>query len=441
MLLDQIQHSLGLDTAFLRWLCFRARIGSVGCVLVLVVTTAQGQSDFGFTGHFKYRFIGAAVPESSIFQDEAGDAVIDHGAETRLNLIWRKEAWDARADYQLIWLKGDIFGIARDVPEERIFIAGQVPTDESRLFDLTDVITDGDDYALLQRLDRLWLSYTGEKTTVRFGRQALSWGNGLIYTPMDFFNPFDPAAVDKEYKPGDDMFYGQYAFNNGDDVQGVLVFRRDLMTDTVEADKSSLAFKFHGFKERSEFDLLAARHFGDTVLAVGGNRELADAVWRGDIVATKTDSDTVFQLVTSVAHSWTFMGKNVSGVVEYFYNGFGQSNGDYSPQALLTNPDLVERIARGELFTLARHYIAASATVEVTPLLLVTPNLFLNLSDGSALFQAVMQRDLRQDLILLGSLNIPIGPDGTEFGGIQSNEPGKFLSTGPGIFLQLAAYF
>ena len=237
------------------------------------------------------------------------------------------------------------------------------------------------------------------------------------------------------------MFYGQSALDSGDDVQGVLVFRRDLMTDTVEAEKSSLAFKYHGFKERSEFDLLAARHFDDTVLAVGGNRELADAVWRADIVATKTDSDTVFQLVTSVTRSWISMGKNVSGVIEYFYNGFGQNNGDYSPAALAINPDLVERIARGELFTLARHYIAASTTVEVTPLMLVTPNLFLNLSDGSALFQAVLQRDLRQDLILLGSLNIPIGPDGTEFGGIPSDEPGKFLSTGPGIFLQLATYF
>ena len=413
----------------------------IGLVLTLVLAAAQGQTDFGLTGHFKYRFTGAAIPDNSIFQDEAGDAAVDHGADTRLNFVWRGGAWDARADYQLIWLKGDIFGIARGVPEERLFIASRVPTDETRLFDLTDVITDGDDYALLQRLDRLWLSYTGEKTTFRFGRQALSWGNGLIYTPMDFFNPFDPAAVDKEYKPGDDMFYGQYALDSGDDVQGVLVFRRDLMTDTVEAEKSSLAFKYHGFKERSEFDLLAARHFDDTVLAVGGNRELADAVWRADIVATKTDSDTVFQLVTSVTRSWISMGKNVSGVIEYFYNGFGQNNGDYSPAALAMNPDLVERIARGELFTLARHYIAASTTVEVTPLMLVTPNLFLNLSDGSALFQAVLQRDLRQDLILLGSLNIPIGPDGTEFGGIPSDEPGEFLSTGPGIFLQLAAYF
>lgn len=415
--------------------------GCAGWVFALVITAAHGQSDFRLTGHFKYRFTGATIPDNSIFQDEAGDTAVDHSADTRLNFSWRRGAWDGRADYQLIWLKGDILKVGRGVPEQRLFLAGRIPTDKDRLFDLTDVITEGSDYTLLQRLDRLWLSYTGETTTVRFGRQALSWGNGLIYTPMDFFNPFDPAAVDKEYKPGDDMLYGQYARRNGDDVQGVMVFRRDVMTDTVEADKSSLAFKYHGFIDSSEFDALVAQHFGDAMIAIGGNQELGDAIWRGDIVATRTDSDTVLQLVTSLARSWTAMGKNVSGAVEYFYNGFGQAHGDYGPEALAMNPDLVERIARGELFTLARHYVAASATIEVTPLLLVTPNLFVNLSDGSALLQAVMQRDLRQDLVLLGSLNIPIGPDGTEFGGIESGEPGEFLSTGPGIFLQLAAYF
>jgi len=37
----------------------------------------------------------------------------------------------------------------------------------------------------------------------------LSWGNGLVFSPMDIVNPFDPTAVDTEYKAGDDMLYGQ----------------------------------------------------------------------------------------------------------------------------------------------------------------------------------------------------------------------------------------
>ena len=413
----------------------------LGWAFTLTPSAAQGQSDFRFTGHFKYRLSGFNNPGNSVFRESAGDTTMDHGADTRLNLLWRDGVWSARTDYQLIWLKGDAFATARDVPEERLFLAGQVPTDRARLFDLTDVITQGENYALVQRLDRLWFGYSGENTTTRIGRQTLTWGNGLFYTPMDFFNPFDPSAVDKEYKPGDDMLYGQYARHNGDDVQGVLVFRRDLMTDEVAADKSSLAFKYHGFNERSELDLLAARHFDNTLGGIGGNKELGDGVWRGDVVVTDTEEDLVLQLVTSFTRSWYSLGKNISGAVEYFYNGFGQSNGNYSPQALAMNPDLVRRIARGELFTLGRHYLAASASIEVTPLWLLTPNLFVNLSDGSALIQGVVQHDLRQDIVLLGAVNIPIGADGTEFGGIPSEEPGKFLSSGLGIFLQLAAYF
>jgi len=411
------------------------------CILALVVSSVYGHGDIELTGHFKYRLTGFSNPRSSVFNDVTGDSTTDHAANIRLNLGWRGGNWGGRADYQLIGLKGDAFDIARSVPREGILFASRAPTDKRRLFDLTSVITDGNDYAVVQRLDRLWLSHTGEDTAVRIGRQAISWGNGLIYTPMDFFNPFDPAAVDREYKPGDDMIYGQYALDDGDDVQGVFVFRRSLDTGKVEADKGSMAFKYHGLETTSEFDLLLAQHFGDTLAAAGGNLELGGSVWRGDAVATRTDGDTVLQLVTSVSRSWPAMGKNVSGVVEYFFNGFGQSNGNYSPQDLATNPDLVKRVARGELFTLARHYIAVTASVEMTPLLMVTPGLFLNISDGSALFQTVLQHDLRQDLVLLGSLNIPVGPEGTEFGGVESGQQGRYLSTGPGIFVQLAAYF
>jgi hypothetical protein len=410
-------------------------------IVALLAGTVQAEGDYELDGLARYWFTGVTNPENSVFYDAAGDTTVDHIADLRLNLSARRGNWSTRVDYQLIGLKGDTLELARGVPEERLFLGNRVPTDRRRLFDLTSVISEGEDYSFVHRLDRLWIGRTRGNTTVRAGRQAISWGNGLIYTPMDFFNPFDPAAVDRRYKPGDDMIYGQYAFDSGDDFQGVVVVRRDLVTQNVESDASTLAFKYHGFRTVSEYDLLLSEHYGDQVAAVGGNREIGGAVWRGDLVVTRTEADTVPQLVTSFSRSWNAWKRNMSGVVEYFYNGFGQSDGDYSPEALAGNPDLVERIGRGELFTLARHYIAGSTTIEVTPLVLFTPGLFVNLSDGSALFQAATQVDFREDLVLLGALNIPIGPDGTEFGGIPSGESGQYLSTGPGVFLQLAAFF
>ena len=145
---------------------------------------------------------------------------------------------------------------------------------------------------------------------------------------------------------------------------------------------------------------LVARHYGDTLIGAGGNHGLGGAVWNGDLVVTFTDEDTVPSLVTNLTYSWMWGGKNVSGVVEYFYNGFGQADGCYTAECLEDNPELLSRLARGELFTLGRNYLAVSAMFELHPLFLLTPNVFVNIGDPSAFLQVVFQIDLKQNLVL-----------------------------------------
>jgi hypothetical protein len=275
---------------------------------------------------------------------------------------------------------------------------------------------------------------------VRFGRQAVSWGNGLIYNPMDFFNPFDPAAVDTEYKIGDDMLYAQYLLDSGSDWQFVSVQRRDEDGD-VSSRVQSNALKFHGFGLEREYDLLVAEHFNDTLLAAGGALNVGEAVLRGDVMLTDTGSDWQANLVANWSWSWVWGGHNVSAAAEYFFNGFGLRQSDYTPEAIAAATDLTDRLARGELFTLGRHYLAGSLQVEVTPLLNVIPNLFVNLGDRSALAQVVAQWDLAEDWQLLAAVNVPIGPAGTEFGGLDSGVEDLRLSVGPAVFAQLAVYF
>ena len=102
---------------------------------------------------------------------------------------------------------------------------------------------------------------------------------------------------------------------------------------------------------------------------------------------------------------------------------------------------LLERISRGELFNLGRHYLALSAMIEVTPLFLLTPNIFLNVADPSALVQVVFQNDLRENLLLWSAINLPVGADGTEFGGPATEIPGVYLSSGPSASVQLVWYW
>lgn len=400
-----------------------------------------GDTNVNFGGRVAPQFVLTTYPDNSAFQEVFGQSSLDLSFDARFVLGIDHDRWSFDADAQIIGLYGDRVEFSRDLPGDLSLLYPHLPNDRTRLFDLTWVLTDSGKSAALARLDRLAVGYTADKAVVKFGRQAISWGNGLIYTAMDIFNPFDPAAVDKEYKTGDDMLYGQFLRDNGDDLQGVMVFRRNIVTGEVEADVGSLAFKYHGFLGSGEYDALLARHFGDTLVGGGGNLDLGGAVWHGDLVLTVADENTVASVVTNLSYSWTWGGRNVSGVAEYFYNGFGQADGCYSFACLEQNPELLARLARGELFTLGRNYIALSAMFEMTPLFLLTPNVFVNLGDPSALFQVVFQNDLHENLLLRSSINLPVGADGTEFGGLPTEIPGVYLSSGASVFAQIAWYW
>ena len=54
---------------------------------------------------------------------------------------------------------------------------------------------------------------------VTVGRQAVSWGSGIVFQPLDPFNPFAPTAVDRDYKAGDDLVLIERLFDNGHDAQ------------------------------------------------------------------------------------------------------------------------------------------------------------------------------------------------------------------------------
>jgi len=413
----------------------------VALLCFLAFSAHAKDSEFDFTGHTKLRLTGQSFPSDSLLRDLAGSESIDFTGDLRLNLEWDRDAWSFDANYQLIALYGDQIEWSRNLPPGSDLFIRRLPDDDRRLFDLTDVITDSGKTAVLHRLDRAWLAYTSEKAVLRFGRQALSWGNGLFYAPLDLVNPFDPATIDTEYKAGDDMLYLQYLRDNGDDVQGAVVFRRDPLTGDVESDQATVSLKYHGFAGELEYDVLVAETYGDPVLGLGLGRSIGGAVWSGDLVVTDTDNDTYVQLVTNLTYSWTAFDKNMSGAVEYFYNGFGQNSGNYGPASLAGNPDLLARLLRGELFSLGRHYLAGSVSIEMSPLWTVTPTLLANVRDPSALLQLVTSYSIADNKTFLGSINVPLGSSGSEFGGIESGVPDRYLSNGPGLFAQFAWYF
>ncbi|MDJ0812908.1 MAG: hypothetical protein QNJ23_04215 [Woeseiaceae bacterium] len=368
--------------------------------LLFLFAAAAGAEDspFEFDGHTKLRAVGQTYPDDSLLRDLAGSSSLDTIGELRLNLAAKKYDWSFHADYQALGLYSE-------------FLALGLPNDDRRLFDFTKVVADGSDYALVHRLDRFWAGYAGRKLVVRAGRQALSWGNGLYFHPLDLVNPFDPTTIDTEYKTGDDMVYAQYLRDNGDDLQAAVVFRRDPLTGERRSDEGTVAVKYHGFAGENEYDVLIGENFGDTVVGLGAVGSLGGAVWRGDLVITDADDETEVEFVTNVSYSWVWAERNVSGSAEYYRSGED------------------------------RDYFAGSLMIEMTPLWTLTPTLIGNFDDPSALLQVVTQYSLGDNTTFLGSLNLPIGANGTEYGGPETGVPGRYLSFDVGVFAQLAWYF
>ncbi|MFL0800087.1 MAG: hypothetical protein K6L80_06560 [Agarilytica sp.] len=427
-------------------------------ILLCSPVYADEFDNLSFSGALKTRAVQIRYPEHSIFNEFSGEEVYgggrtDNSVNLRLNAAWDVSSqWGADIHYEVETRHSEALDVFSD--SLNVFQEDSLPSDDKRLMNLTQVFGSGGERASFHRLDRLSINFQGNQNVLKIGRQAISWGNGMMYSPMDFFNPFDPTLIDTEYKSGDDMLYAQRLFSNGDDAQLVYVARRNKIGD-LSGNESSLAMKYHGFVGESEFDLLLSQHYNDEVLALGAVHSLGGTVVRGDIVATRVKPDserveeegntsTFVSLVANLSYSWVSWGKNMSGVFEYFHNGFGLAHDDYNVIALQQKSELFERISRGELFTLGKNYVALSVLVEASPLWLLTPNMLINGDDGSGLFQLVSQHDITQDIQVSAALSFPFGEDGSEFGGLEISSIGsknKYVSYTSNIYVQASWYF
>jgi hypothetical protein len=294
--------------------------------------------------------------------------------------------------------------------------------DDRRFMDLTHTIKEKDSYLLVQRLDRLNLTLKSNWGLVRVGRQAITWGNGLIFNPMDLFNPFPPADIQRDYKVGDDMALAQIALPAAVDLQLLYVVRRDPDTHNVEADQNSLAGLLHFAVGTTEFDIMATRHYDDHVVGIGSSGIWGGAAWRLDATATFLEGGqgqntrNYLSGVANIDYSWVWWKKNVYGLLEYYYNGLGES--DY-PGAL-SNPDITNRLTRGELFVLGKHYLSTEIQIELHPLFKVFLSSINNLEDPSGILQPRAVWNITQNLDAKIGANIFYGDNGdpgSEFGG------------------------
>jgi hypothetical protein len=413
-------------------------------VLALVAALAPAPAiadPWQLGGHVKYQYTRIDYRADDLGALFGDDPANDNSFDLRLKAERRAGAWDFAAHYELLGLAGDSVATRRALDAAGFPQRGPVnglPDDRTRLFDLTDELVDKERTVAVQRLDRLSVGYTSARASVRFGRQAISWGNGLVFQPLDFVNPFSPFVIDKDYKTGDDLLFGQWLPTVAQELQGIIVPRRDPDTHDVESAESTYAAKYRRRFETFGLELLAARHYDENLAAASLVRSVGGAVWRLDVSATDSATEgTVLSAVTNLDYSWTWWDTNFYGYVEYFRNGFGESD---AANYANPNPGLAARLARGELFTLARDYVALGGQIELTPLVNLFVNAVRNLNDASHVLQLRGVYDWQQNVQLMTGVNLPFGDRGDEYGGVAV-APGAYAAAGRSAYARVAYYF
>ena len=408
-----------------------------------------GNLDTRFGGRFKITGSVSWPDADSIFEPVGTGTYYDGSIDLRLtNETFFSDRLFLKTHYEAILVGGDTRRKLKELQSVFPLLSenlrlGTRLDDDRRLMNLTDTLRDRDSYRLLHRLDRLDLGLTTDWGTLRLGRQAITWGNGLIFNPMDLFNPFAPTEVDRDYKAGDDLVSVQIYLPQASELQLLYVIRRNPETDDVSANESSFAAKWHFSGGTTEYDFMAARHYEDYVFGLGTRGYLADTAWRLD--ATWTDltdpgsdsPDGYLSLAANMDYSWVWWGKNFYGLVEAYFNGLGEN--DY--EDAFSNKDLGERLARGELFVLGRYYLSTTIQIELHPLVQFYFTAINNMKDPSGILQPRAAWDVGQNLQMTLGANLYYGAPDTEFGGIAI--PGTTIRTRPvdSLYLWLTYYF
>ena len=141
-------------------------------------------------GHARIIGTASAVDANSLYGQVDEGPYLDGQAEWRQkNRVDIGSHWSVETHYELVATGGDTRQTTQALLAQRLpspsstAFLNQPIDDDQRLLDLTHVLTETDDTLVYHRLDRLNLTWAPDWGTVRLGRQALTWGDGMVFNP------------------------------------------------------------------------------------------------------------------------------------------------------------------------------------------------------------------------------------------------------------------
>lgn len=258
-------------------------------------------------------------------------------------------------------------------------------------------------FGLTQSLDRISISIALPQADLYIGRQAIAFGSARVINPTDVLAPFVYEALDTEERLGIDAvrvrkplgLMGELdagiAF--GDDFairSGAAFFRTRMYLSETDVSLMAMAF---------QENLLLGVDLARAVVSAGAYIEAAQ-VWTDTFNSRRSQQD-YFRLSMGIDYNFS---QGIYTFAEYHLNTAGSS----SARDYLTRPDRVP-YTEGGVYLYGRHYLSPGLTYQATPLLTVTAQALINLTDGSAFLAPSAEYSAAENVVLAAGLFYGLG--------------------------------
>ncbi len=227
------------------------------------------------------------------------------------------------------------------------------------------------------RIDRASLTVQLPQVDLSLGRQPVTLGRALFFTPLDLVGPFSPTVTDQEYKPGVDAFRVDAYAGAATQITAIAAYGAPAPGDWAAADWVLVAL---GQTTVGLWDLglFVGSVHQDLVLGLSSAGSVGPVGLRAEGSLTRPPGAADPYVRGVVGGDWVRGDLSLSG--EAYYQGVGAADpADYLQQA--SGP----RYARAELWALGRWYGAFSAGYVLFPRLSGSLAVIANLADPSAL--------------------------------------------------------
>lgn len=415
------------------------------CLMAAIYCTTAFAESVEFAGYWKSFLSASDVQESyrrlGVWDD---DYLFDDAERVRLMFQFEpSEKWALGMHYEAYLHWGDTVKLRRRLGEAGVDESLAGLPERPRFMKLEDQILADDSVTVHHGLDRLWVRLEPDRRLqLTIGRQAVSWGAGLIWGPTDLFAAFSPTEIDREEKLGVDVLrlVLQPHPSLTVDVVAEPLDREDPWT--ANGDDSSLAARLGAHWGEYDLHLCGGVVQSDWVLGGDFAGYLADAGFRGEALHTwvaesgqRDYSRGLLGMDYGFATAW-----NPYVAVEYFHNGLGADDPDeYAARRLETS---VRRVfERGIAYNIGRDYLGGTFRVQPNALLTLQATTLANLRDGSVREFATLAWSVWENFDLIAGADVGIGGASGEFTGWQDEESGREIGWPDLYFLYGKYYF